>query len=99
MDKLIDEWKATATGEGGSRIIHLVGDGEAPTPGYELKLAPTNEGVWDDPDLAAVALEVTPPEGGVAEVITPTHVEVDLQDPAIRIRIDTDWGEEWADVG
>lgn len=98
MEKLISEWKATAKGGDEARTIRLVGDGEAPTPGYELKLVPTNEGVWDDPDVAAVGLKVKEPHGEVAQVVTPTHVEDEIRDPAIRIRIDTPWGEEWVDV-
>jgi hypothetical protein len=95
MDKLISEWKATATGEGEGRTIHLVGDGEAPTAGFKLELKPGNEGFWNDPDRVAIELTVKEPHGEVAQVVTPTHVEMEIHDPAIHIRIDTPWGEEW----
>jgi hypothetical protein len=41
---------------------------------------------------------VKEPHGEVAQVVTPTHVEMEIHDPAIHIRIDTAWGEEWENV-
>ena len=98
MQKLIEVWKASAKGEGEARTIHLVGDGEAPTAGYAAKLVLTNEGVRNDPEVAAVELQVTGPGDEDAQVVTAIQVEIEFRDPAVRIRIDTDWGEEWEDV-
>ena len=57
-----------------------------------------DEGVWNDPDRVAVELKVKEPPGEVAQVVTPTHVEMEIHDPAIHIRIDTPWGQDWANV-
>jgi hypothetical protein len=94
----IDAWRATATGEGEGRVIMVSGDGECGTPDHELRLEPTNEGVVDDPEVAALRLVVIEPEVG-PEVMTPEHVETEIKgDPAIRVRIDTEEGSRFVEV-
>lgn len=55
---------------GDQRLVYLVtGLVECPTPGYALTLRPTNEGIWDDPKVAALELSAAAPSGIVPAVI------------------------------
>jgi hypothetical protein len=99
MSCKIDNWKATATGSGGDRLITVSGEGECTQRGYRLRLEATNEGVIDNPDEAALRLVVEAPEYG-SDVMTPAHVETEIHgDPASKIRIDTPEGSIQVEVG
>jgi hypothetical protein len=77
-------------------VIKVKGKGECSHAGYKVRLELTNEGVWDDPEVAALALVVEEEEVG-AEVMTPFVVEEEIKgDPAVRIRIDIHDGSEWS---
>ena len=88
MSCTIDQWKANATGVGSQRV----GEGKASARKVDpLRLKPTNEGIIDDPDVAALRLIVEAPKD--------VEVEAEIHgDPAIKIRIDTAEGSKWADV-
>jgi hypothetical protein len=94
----IDRCAATATGSGTERVITVVVEGECPRTGYAVELKPTNEGVWDDPDVVALALAVEEGEVG-DETITPFTARKEIHgDPAIRVRLDALGETEWIDV-
>jgi hypothetical protein len=98
MGCTISEWTATASDDGDTRTVRVAGSGECTQSGYRLRLEPTNEGVVDDPEVAALRLIVEAPEHG-ADVMTPVEVEFEIRgDPAVRIRIDTPDGSEWVSV-
>jgi hypothetical protein len=98
MSCTIDQWKANATGVGSQRVIAVRGEGECTQGGYKLRLEPTNEGIIDDPDVAALRLIVEAPKIGT-DVLSSVEVETEIHgDPAIKIRIDTAEGSKWVDV-
>jgi hypothetical protein len=98
MSCTIEQWTATATGSGSGREITVVGEGECSHSGYRLTLEPTNEGVWDNPEVIALALAIEELEGG-AEVITPVKVERTVRDKtATRVEIRTPFGVRGAKV-
>jgi hypothetical protein len=98
MSCQIDDWKASASGFADERVITVTGDGECTTGGHKLRLEPTEEGVFDDPDIVALKLVVEEPEAG-PEVITPVHVETEIKgDPAIKVRLDIEGGSRFIDV-
>lgn len=98
MSCAIEQWEAHASGAGSERVITVRGEGKCTQGGYQLRLEPTNEGIIDDPDSAALRLIIDEPEVGT-DVITPVEVEAKiLGDPAIRLRIDTAEGSSWVEV-
>ena len=98
MGCTIDRWTAKATGTDSNRVITVKGEGECTTSNFQLRLEPTNEGIIDNPDLAALKLVIDEPEAG-PEVMTPVQVETEIQgDPAVTVRIDTKEGSEMVEV-
>jgi hypothetical protein len=98
MGCTFSNWTATASGDGDSRTVKVTGSGECTQGGYSVRLEPTNEGVVDDPEVAALRLVIEAPEAGT-DVMTPVRVEYEIRgDPAIRIRVDTPDGTEWVSV-
>lgn len=77
---------------GDHRLVYLVtGLVECPTPSYALTLRPTNEGIWDDPKIAALELSAAAPTGIIPEVITSVPVyyagtdRVELETVGVRL--------------
>lgn len=69
--RLVGEWEAWVDAEPpGPRTLHISGQAEAPTPGYEVSW---RVGFADRamPPGQHMYLDVTPPDGMVAQVITP----------------------------
>lgn len=66
-------WKAWTSGESGAATLFLTGEVDLPTPGYAVAMV---AGVSDRamPPGLRVILTATPPEGLVAQVVTPTAV-------------------------
>ena len=67
-------WKAWTAFDGTGTTLHITGEVDMPTPGYATtwNLGPTDRAM---PPGQRVTLEATPPDGLVAQVITPTVVE------------------------
>lgn len=98
MSCSIEEWKASASGEGEDRVIKVSGDGECTRDGCSARLEPTNEGIVDNPEIAVLSLKVDCPEIGL-EVMRPVHVEAEIEgDPATKVEIRTSDGPEMVDV-
>ena len=68
-----------ARNENGDRIVGVTGEGQCPTPGYEVSLQPYNEGIVPQPSVLTLLLVEQPPEGMVIQVITDATVEQDFR--------------------
>ncbi len=66
-------WLEPAVGQNPSKVLHISGQVDLPTPGYSVKLEP---GPADRamPPSQRFRLTAEPPSGMVAQVITPTAV-------------------------
>lgn len=71
-------WKAWTASDGTGTTLHVSGEVDLPTPGYGavLRIGATDRAM---PPGQTVHLDLTPPEGLVAQVVTATPVE--LQSP------------------
>ena len=92
-------WKAWVTHPAsGSAILHVTAECQLPTPGHKVELVPdTNQG--SDPTVFVLNEVVHPPEGMVAQVITPcklhykkktrkTYKQVLIQPSGTRVTIE-----------
>jgi len=72
---ICEGWKAwRAQSASGSIILHVTAECQLPTPGHKVELVPdTNRG--SDPTVFVLNEVVHPPEGMVAQVITPHKLD------------------------
>ncbi len=80
-------WDAHVHEKKGKRTLHVTGEGECTSSGHTLRLVRDNEGIYDDPEVFAVKLEVEDSDVG-SPVATSEKVEefFDLGgDPVTRV--------------
>lgn len=90
------QWSAVARREGERRRLRVEGRMECLTDGHRLELAPTNEGIYDDPKVIALRLRITEPENAteiISEEVVVWETTIDDEVETIRVRIDGTMGQ------
>jgi hypothetical protein len=86
-----EAWRNRMPGDDPDRgkLVRVSGTCQCDIDGYEITLAPTNEGIKDDPSLIALRCVIKAPEAG-ATVMTEEAVnwEGAAEEAVTRIRID-----------
>ncbi|MEZ5922516.1 MAG: hypothetical protein R3C60_14375 [Parvularculaceae bacterium] len=81
-------WDAWTTASDGGSTLHIRGQVDLPTPGYEvtLNMGPADRAM---PPGLRVNLSAAPPDGIVTQVITPTDVSLDADGAYANYRVVT----------
>ena len=78
-------WINAMPGPDAQRTLHITGSVDMPTPGYTVELVGGPADRMQPPGLR-FRMEVTPPDGPVTQVITPTEVRYSEPTPYSQIR-------------